>query len=186
MSHYSKLTDQDLTGLLVSGDESAFTEIYTRYWRRLFTLAANKIHNLEEAEEIVQDIFISLWSRRQLLTVEKSLHGYLATAVKYRVITKLNRSFHAQKYAVSLNQEDLLDHSTEQWIEFEELRTRLNKLVSTLPEKCRLVYTLSKEEGHSQKKIATDLKISEKTVEAHLARAMRSLRAGLTHLLMFF
>jgi RNA polymerase sigma-70 factor (family 1) len=186
MSNYSKLTDQDLTGLLVSGDESAFTEIYTRYWKRLFTLAANKIHDLEEAEEIVQDIFISLWSRRKLLNVTASLHAYLATAVKYRVITTLNHRYHQHKYADSLRQEGLLDHSTEQWIEFEELRTRLNKLVSTLPEKCRLVYTLSKDEGHSQKKIAADLKISEKTVEAHLARAMKSLRAGLTHFLMLF
>lgn len=185
MRDYSILNDKELTDFLQAGDEHAFTEIYNRYWTRLFSIAANKIRDLDEAEEIVQDIFISLWRRKNELGLIGTLNSYLAVSVKYRVIKILDKRNSQQKYAnYSRQTASITDDSTQQWLEFEELRTRLAAFVADLPEKCRLVYQLSRESGYSQKKIAMEMGISEKTVEAHLGKALKTLRTRLSNFLL--
>jgi RNA polymerase sigma-70 factor (family 1) len=185
MYNYNILNDKELTCLLQAGDEHAFTEIYNRYWKKLFSIAANKIKDLDEAEEIVQDIFISLWKRRNELGVIDTLSPYLSVSVKYRVIKILDKRNNQQKYSdYSQHTASLTDDSTQQWLEFEELRSRLAAFVADLPEKCRLVYQLSREAGYPQKKIAIEMGISEKTVEAHLSKALKTLRARLSQFLL--
>jgi RNA polymerase sigma-70 factor (family 1) len=185
MYNYTILDDKELTGLLQNGDELAFTEIYNRYWTKLFAVAANKISDLDEAEEIVQDIFVSLWKRRSELDTINTLGPYLAVSVKYRVIKVLAKRGHQQKYSdYTQHIASLTDDTTQQWLDFEELRTRLAAFVADLPEKCRLVYRLSRESGFSQKQIATEMGISEKTVEAHLGKALKTLRARLSSFLL--
>lgn len=174
------LSDNELLALLRDSGQAAFTEIYNRYWEKLFAVAGNKIGDLDEAEEIVQDIFVALWKRREELQVTGTLGAYLAVSVKYRVIKVLDKRASQQKYAEHRKQSfSLLDDSTQEWLQFEELKERLNKLVADLPEKCRLVYQLSRDSGYSQKEIADELGISEKTVEAHIGKALKTLRTGL-------
>src|ERR1700712_841455 len=185
MPDYTILDDNELIILLSSNDMQAFTEIYNRYWKKLFSIAANKIHDLDDAEEIVQDIFVSLWKRRDKICSINTLSPYLAVSVKYRVIKLLDKQNNQQKYAsYSKDHISIADCSTEQWLEFEELKDRLMKYVEELPEKCRLVYQLSREAGYSQKMIAGEMGISEKTVEAHLGKALKTLRARLSHFLL--
>jgi len=185
MPDYTILNDKELIILLSSNDMQAFTEIYNRYWKKLFSIAANKIQDLDDAEEIVQDIFVALWKRRDKLSVINTLSPYLAVSVKYRVIKLLDKRNNQQKYAnYSKGHINVADHSTEQWLEFEELKDRLMEFVAELPEKCRLVYQLSREAGYSQKMIAGEMGISEKTVEAHLGKALKTLRARLSQFLL--
>jgi RNA polymerase sigma-70 factor (family 1) len=175
------LSDEELLHLTRSGEGAAFTEIYHRYWKKLLTVAINKTGgNIEEAEEIVQDIFVSLWSRREKLELTSSLEHYLAASVKYQIIKSLAKKDLLRRYTVH-NQSTASgsDNSTQDWLDFEELQSRLEALVAALPEKCQLVYRMSRESGYSQKKIAGELSISEKTVEAHLGKALKSLRDGL-------
>jgi len=184
MANLRNLPDAELLALLKDGDQAAFTEIYNRYWKKLFVVAANKINDLEEAEEIVQDIFVALWNRRISLDVTGKFSAYLAVSVKYRVIKALDKRFSQQQYANHSRQTlSLLDDSTQEWLQFEELKGRLGRLVADLPEKCRLVYQLSRDSGYSQKEIAQELGISEKTVEAHMGKALKTLRAGLNSFL---
>ena len=178
MNTHSNLSDLELIGLLKQDDQAAFTEIYGRYWKKLFTVAANKIHDLEEAREIVQNVFISLWNRRSELEIKGALSNYLAVSVKYRVINLLDKQHHHRLYLDSLHGSEV-DDSTQEWLQFMELKDRLAVLVSELPEKCRLVFVLSREQGKSQKEIAQQLGISEKTVEGHMTKAIKSLRRGL-------
>jgi RNA polymerase sigma-70 factor (ECF subfamily) len=183
MNRHSKLSEPELISLLKTGDELAFTEIYNRYWKKLFTVAANKIGDLEEAREIVQNIFISLWNRRTQLEIRGALSSYLAVSVKYRVINVLDKKNNHQIYLDNLRISDI-DDSTRQWLAFMELKDRLAELVAELPEKCRLVFVLSRDGGHSQKQIAEKLGISEKTVEGHLTKAIKSLKTGLNTFLL--
>lgn len=177
---YVSFSDIELLDLIRLGDKMAFSEIYGRYWKKVFTVASNKIGQLEEAEEIVQDIFISLWDRRESIIITTTLNAYLAVSVKYRVIKILAKRSLYNKYAdYNLNVVPILSNSTEDWLEFEELKSRLELLVSNLPEKCRLVYKMSRENGMSQKQIAEEFCISEKTVEAHIGKALKVLRTGL-------
>jgi RNA polymerase sigma-70 factor (family 1) len=181
---YDELT---LLRLLSEGDDKAFTEIYDRYWEKLLFVAGVKCRHLGIAEEIVQDIFLHLWIRRKTLNITGTLESYLAVSVKYRVINvqaKMKRARDYQQYAEKMI--SLRDNLTEEQLRFEELKERLEKFVSSLPEKCRLTYRLSREEGLSQKEIASILQISEKGVEANLARALKSLRVNLKHYLSVF
>lgn len=183
------LDDDRLVELLRKGNDAAFTEIYNLYWKKLFSVAANKLdHDLKLAEELVQDIFLDLWRRRETLEIKTSLSLYLAAAMKYKVIDARLKKKRIKEYnqAISSLASDS-DTSTEKQISFDELKGKLTALVSQLPEKCQLVYKLSKELGYSQKEIAHHLSISEKTVESHLSRAVKALRLGLkqflTHIL---
>ena len=179
------LSDIELLEMLRSDDKAAFSEIYNRYWKQLFTIAANKTGSPEEAEELVQDIFSSLWTRRVSLEIHTTLSAYLSVSVKYRVLKVLAKRFQYSKYVDhSLKFADESHNSTEDWLDFEELRSRVEVLVAALPEKCRLVYKSSREEGLSQKQIANQFGISEKTVEAHIGKALKTLRTGLGQLLL--
>jgi len=183
MASYAVYSDIELLDLLRSGDRAAFSEIYNRYWKRIFSVAVNKIGHLEEAEEIVQDIFVSMWNRRESIIITTTLNAYLSVSVKYRVIKILAKRNLYNKFADhTLHILSQTDNSTQDWLEFEELKSRLAILVTQLPEKCRLVYKLSREEGMSQKQIAEEFNISEKTVEAHIGKALKHLRTGLGQL----
>ncbi|RAJ08261.1 RNA polymerase sigma-70 factor (ECF subfamily) [Chitinophaga skermanii] len=177
-------TDRELLGLLQAGDHHAFSELYRRYWDKLFYIAAKKLQENEEAESIVQDVFVDLWQRREQLNIE-TLEGYLVVAVKYRMINYLAKQDRAKHYRQHLAQQvSLTDSYTEEWISFEDLREWLKKMVSGLPEKCRMAYQL-REEGYSQKEIAEHMQISEKTVETHITRALKTIRTSISQLFSF-
>ena len=183
-SSYATYNDATLLQLLSKGDDKAFTEIYNRYWDRLLFVAGFKLGDVAAAEEIVQDIFLDLWHRREVLDIRSSLSLYLAAAMKYKIIDARLKKKRMAAYAENLAAQAAPgDTSTEKQISFDELRHELSALVSSLPEKCQLVYKLSREAGYSQKEIAHHLSISEKTVESHLARAVKTLRLGLKNFL---
>ncbi len=181
MNDCKNLDDVALLHRLQLGDNVAYTEIYNRYWQKLFVVAAHKLKNLADAEEVVQDIFLEIWNRRETLIITSKLSSYLAAAVTYKVINmfaKRNVQLKYTEYAV----ENLptADFSTINWLGFEELKDQLLKHVANLPEKCQLVFKLSREEGLSHKEIAEKLGISQKTVESHLAKATQLLKMNLT------
>jgi RNA polymerase sigma-70 factor (family 1) len=178
MGLYSKLSEAELTTLLIAGDHAAFTEIYDRYWKKMFALAYQKLEDPEESQEIVQQIFIRLWDRHQELDIRSSLSGYIAVSVKYRIINALDKKHVRKMHLDSLSFDKAIDSTTE-LLEFEELRHRIESIVNGLPEKCRLVFKMSREDGLSQKEIAEKLDIAEKTVESHLGKAIKTLRIRL-------
>lgn len=181
MINYSSHSDELLIELLQDDDNDAFTEIYNRYWKKLLVISANKLNSLENAEEIIHDIFVMLWIRRNELEIRTSLSSYLAVSVKYRVIKTLDKYYNQQKYIDSLVSRNFSEDTTSEWVQFNELKDQLSAIVADLPEKCRLVYKLSRESNYSQKEIAEELQISEKTVEAHLSKATKILRVKLSH-----
>jgi RNA polymerase sigma-70 factor (ECF subfamily) len=183
MNAFTTLPDEkEVLSRLNKGDENAFTQIYHCYWKPLFYLAANKLHSMTEAEEIVQEIFLDLWRRKDTIVLTGCLSSYLAVCVKYRIINALaKRSLH-QQYQQQ-NQTETFSYSpAEEMLDFDILKEKLEKETRRLPEKCQLVFRLSREEGYSHKEIGAKLCISEKTVEAHVTKALRLLRAGLIHM----
>src|SRR6266581_7081805 len=139
MALFKTITDAELLLLLKNSDDAAFTEIYNRYWDRLFVLAMHRLDNMEEAKELVQDIFYNLWKKRNVLQLEYSLNTYLATAVKYEVLNRMASRSRQQRYRqqVSLTwQEAALD--TENQLQFNELQQQLASLVKELPQRCRI------------------------------------------------
>lgn len=180
MSHH---TEEELLSLLMESNEPAFNEIYNRFWHRLYSRALRKTNDALDSEEIVQEIFVALWKRRAEAGSILNLNNYLATSVKYGIMklfakqTLLDK--HQSAYASSLVP---FENPTERWLDAAELRQQLNEAVVQLPERCRMVFHLSREEGQSHKKIAQHLNISEKAVEKQITKALKSLRLSLSEL----
>jgi RNA polymerase sigma-70 factor (family 1) len=174
---FHTLDDLELLTLLKGGNAAAFDILYNRYWDKVLNLAFRKTGDLMEAENIIQDVFVSLWKRRESLNINGNFANYLFVSVKYRVLKVLARQ--ATEHSISIDLAgELLDNSTQEYLAFEDIRERLEVLIGNLPEKSRLVYLL-KSEGKSYKEISAELNMTEKAVDAHLLRARRKLRIEL-------
>jgi RNA polymerase sigma-70 factor (family 1) len=182
--NYKNFSDLDLLQHLKQDDEKALSALYFRYWDKLLVIAANRIDELELAEEAVQDVFLSIWKRRHTIELKYTLSTYLAVAVKYRVITKQQKQFqYTSKMAPPLDSSDMnFAPAADEWILEKEILQRIEASVQRLPEKCRIVFRMSREDGKTYKQIAAELEISEKTVEQHLSKAIKHLRSDLTML----
>ena len=179
MSHQPDLIESELLLKIAQGNEHAFTEIYHRYWKLLFSVAANKLYNLADAEEVVQDVFADLWKRRSSIHIHQSLKSYLAAAVKFQVYSLMNKKYRQRQYEESLQQHATAISHIEEQYDLKVLQEQLQQTTAGLPERCRLVYELSREAGLSNKEIAQSLDISEKTVENQMTRALKHLRTSL-------
>jgi RNA polymerase sigma-70 factor (ECF subfamily) len=186
MNDFGTYEEKDLLYKLQSGSVTAFTTIYNQHWKKMFYLAGNKLQNLAEAEELVQDIFLDLWRRREELKIT-SLSSYLSACVKYKVINALAKRNHQERYSLYTSRQPglLADNTTEERLRLEELQHELMNETEKLPAKCKMVFRLSREQGYTQKQIAIRMGISEKTVESHLSKALRTLRIGLSQFISF-
>lgn len=180
-------TDEELFVLISQGNERAFTEIYDRYWDKIFFVAALKLNDFTLAEDIVQELMGDIWRRRETIDLRGNFEPYIRTALKYKIINAL--AARKRERAFSIDGENCLqpvDRSTEDRLAFEDLRGQLHQLVAKLPDRCRLTFQLRQEEGLSQKEVAYVMNISEKAVEKNFSRAMRSIRLGLKQFIFTF
>jgi RNA polymerase sigma-70 factor (family 1) len=185
MTNFTKLSEEELMSLLKQDMLSAFREIYVRHWKKLYGDAYKRLKNKELAEEIVQEVFSNLWIKRAQLQINTTLGGYLHSAVSHHIIDQYRKEIVRAKYKEAFKiVHSEVDNSTEDEIMLKELTLTIENEVSQLPDKCRSVYELSRKEHKSNKEIALQLSISEKTVENHLTNALRRLRHGLSHYLM--
>ncbi len=123
---------------------------------------------------------MSIWTRRKSLKLTHSLATYLSVAVKYKVINHLARKHRMQLQLDELtNTTAATENSTSNWLDEKELRIQLEKGINKLPEKCRIVFLLSRDENKTYAEIAAQLNISQKTVEAHISKALSTLRQDL-------
>lgn len=187
MKSYLCFTDSELITLFCEGDNQAFTEIYNRHWKQVLYYAAKKTGDISVAEDIVQDVFVSLWKRRSQLEISSEFKNYLIVSIKYRVLKFLSRE-RIKRLVEESNAltYDVLDDSTQQYLDFDELRSALEELVCKLPERSALIYRMNKEEGMSHREIALQLGMSEKAVNSNLVRTKKILRARLNTFLISF
>ncbi len=179
---YDLFDEAAITALLKAGDMAAYEAIYNEFWPRLYGYVYNRLKNKEVAEEIIQEVFFSLWMKRATLELTHSLSAYLHTAVKYQLFNYL-KADHVRRNYVSqvVDKGALTDNSNEENIAASDLKNTMEKEISRLPEKCQQVFRMSRQEHLSVQDIATSLNISHKTVENHLTKALRQLRMVLGH-----
>ncbi|SDN05334.1 RNA polymerase sigma-70 factor, ECF subfamily [Pedobacter steynii] len=176
-----------LLSLFSDGDDSAFTEIYNRHWKQVLFYAVQKTGNTRASEDIVQDVFVSLWKRRGQLEINSEFKNYLIVSVKYRVLRFLSRE-RMKRLAEEDNvlDYDILDDSTQQYLDFEELYSRLDEIIGELPEKSAIIYRMNKEQGMSHREIANETGMTEKAVNANLVRTKKIIRTKLNTFLSGF
>lgn len=173
-----------MLGFLSANDEQAFTEIYNRYWKILYSIAYSRLGNSQFTEDIVHDVFASLWRNRAKLEIN-SLPNYLASAIKYMIFATIRKSAHEQHYRDSLNDAGI-GFDIENAVHNKCLLEFVHKEVETLPEKCRLIFKYSREKGMTNKQIAEELKITSKTVENQINKALHHLRVSMKKILQTF
>ncbi|MGF7232808.1 RNA polymerase sigma-70 factor [Arachidicoccus sp.] len=186
MSLFNNYTDEALFERVQADDQGAFTELYNRYWKRLISRAMTQLKYPQDAEDVLHDVFVSIWNRRKRIILKYSFHTYIAAILKYEIIDKL--ADRKKKYTDSIgegSQSIFLDDSTRQQLEYHELQERLEASIQQLPEKCRLVFRLSREQGLKSKEIAEVLNISPKTVQNHINHALGTLRSALNNFISF-
>ena len=165
--------------LIFSINRKTFEDVYHRYWEKVYAVCYNNIREVEVAKEMVQDIFKSLWERRDSLELENVGH-YLIRSAKFKTFEYIRNKTTRQKID-EFNYQGCVNSSncTEEQVLFNELKDNVNLLVDTLPCQCKRVYKMSREEGFTNREIAEKLVISERAVEYHITRAMTTLKQKL-------
>lgn len=177
-------TDTNLLARIAKDDEKAFRVLYDRYWKKLLAHALVKMGDRQDAEDLVQLVFINLWRRRNSLQVKHTFNTYIAAILKYEILRKLADQSRENRTRIDVSsQRTVADNSTEQWLEFTQLQDDLEKYVRLLPEKCQLVFRLSREKGLTERQISDSLQIAPKTVQAHLGKALKMLRVSMQQFL---
>lgn len=182
MNEYSNFSDNELIDLLKQDQQQALSTLYYRYWDKLLVVAGNHIHDYDIAEESVQDVFFSLWKRRHSLELKHSLSTYLSIAIKYRVISEQDKQYRYLKNIASSSEinNNHLSPSADEIILEKEVLQKIESSIDRLPDKCRIIFRMNREEGKTYKQIAKELDVSEKTVETHMSKAIKQLRNDLT------
>ena len=171
------LTDK---GLLAAPD--GFRVLYERYWEPLYKKALYRLGNNADAQDAVQEVFISLWRNKETIQVDKTLSPYLFAALKYCIIKqvyrKAKKGIHVSLSVVELECTEL---TTEELLQYKELQAVIANEVAELPERMREIYRLSRVESLQIAEIAGRLNISEQTVKNTLTTALKRLRERLSH-----
>jgi RNA polymerase sigma-70 factor (ECF subfamily) len=182
---YSQLSDHLLLDRFRAGSTRAFEAMYDRYFGVLYIHANKMLHDSQEAQDIVQDIFIALWKKGAELTITTSLSAYLYVAVKNKVLTSIEQNAVQKKHLLSLC-DFLADRKPYthplDYIQEKQLTEIIESGCRNLPFKMRQVFELSRKAGMSHREIAVQLKISEKTVKKQVNNAIRILKPGISYI----
>ncbi|MFD0767275.1 RNA polymerase sigma-70 factor [Mucilaginibacter lutimaris] len=173
---YQMWPDAELLELLRHDDRKAFETLYHKYSGKAYHVAYNLFRDSDVCEDLVQELFIDLWAKRNSLRIT-SLEWYLKVAIKNRVLMYIR----TQKATLDLSAIATLTqkYSTDSKLIQNDISHLLEEGVERLPEKCRQIFTLSRKEYLSNKEIASRLNISTKTVENQITIALRYLRVSL-------
>lgn len=186
----TNINSPEFIKLLKEDGAKAFELLYKLYYQRLFHLAKNYIGNEEDAKEIIQELFLKLWNRRDLLN--KINNSYLFTLTKNACLDYLKSKKIKIEYSKNYYDKQLSDPIS--FIENEvaskllekELDIKIKESIAMLPEKCRVVFMKSRFEGMKNKEIAEDMCISKRTVDTHIHLALRHMRLQLKEYLTLF
>jgi len=180
----NNLTNELNIAALRKGEKNAFEEIYNDFFGVLYHLCNQYLHDESVAEELVQDTFMKLWEIRQTLNDQVNLRNFLYTITKNNCLNYLRNQKISLKYQdnvkyleMQFNYEAL--EKLGNYIQFEELKTKIDVAISHLPTEVIETFSLSRFEDLSYKEIAERQNISIKTVEARISKALRILRVEL-------
>jgi RNA polymerase sigma-70 factor (family 1) len=185
VNQFNNYTDEELLNFVQNDDKSAFEEIYNRHWHKLYNIAVKVLKSQEEAEEILQDIFLKLWIRRKEIRVLNLSH-YLISSVKKKIVDSIRSKIVQEKYWNYYRQ--FMPQSveeTESTVVFNELNNEIQQAIQQLPEKSQQVFRLNRLEGRSISEIANFLKLSERAIEYHLTKSLKVLRTHLKDFVLF-
>ena len=177
---------------LKKDDKSAVDELFGYYYPRLYHFSKSILKIETEIDDILQEVFVKIWLNRQKISSAETFNSYIFTITKNEVLNLIrsklkDHTFKEELYLRSVAEE----YQTQNHLEYNEIKIAIDRLVEDLPEKRKQVFILSRTEGLSNKEIALQLNISEKTIEDHITHAIKHIKSslkdmGVISLLYFF
>lgn len=175
--------DQILQSL--KGDRNSFKSIFQEYYQPLCHLSIQYLEDEDEAKGVVQEAFVKLWEIRQNLDPDSNIQNFLFTLVKNSCLNLIKRRqillrHHEKIRRLEMHyQYESLSRIGNDYLEFNELKEKIDLAIRKLPEHCRAVFEMSRFEELKNREIAEKLGVTQKTVEAHLTKALKILRKEL-------
>jgi RNA polymerase sigma-70 factor (ECF subfamily) len=171
---------RELAEALHQGDRDVFGQVFNTYYERLCNYANTFLNNMDEAEEMVQGTFLTLWEKRDVIEIHTSVKSYLYQAVHNQSLNRIKHEKVRQTHAGRV----LVTHAVstgpgDEKLIADELEMKINEAVQSLPDQCRRVFQLSRFENLTYNEIAEQLEISVKTIENHMGKALRTMRQQL-------
>jgi RNA polymerase sigma-70 factor (ECF subfamily) len=172
----------ELQARVASGDESAFTQLYLHFGKKLILFGVTLVRSREIAEELVEDVFVKLWANRQTITGIENITVYLYVAVKNKALNKLSQKANELIAAPF----DYLDTTIDEFAAdpydlmiTSEMMTRMHQVIEALPPRCKMIFKLIREDGLKYKEVAEILNISVNTIDAQMAIAVKKICSAL-------
>ena len=168
--------DSKIITLLKAGNIEAFEKVFFSFSDRLYYFAIRYLRNQQDAEEIVQDVFVKLWENREKINQDLSFSGYLFTIARNTIFNQNRKKVNEQVYQNYVR--TFLDNSsskTEDDLIYSDIKNIVDKVVDEFPPQRQLIYKMSREKGLSYREIAQELNLSERTIEAHIRIALKTL-----------
>jgi len=171
--------DQRHLDLLRKGDQKGLNALFKAYYRLVCTISFRIIRDKQIAEDIAQEVFLELWKKREQLKVTSSIKAYLSRAASNKTLNYI------RDQKINLSRGEELEHDSlgavesTSAVDLEDLKKKIAVAVQNLPDKCRLVFLLSRDQNMSYKEISEALDISTKTVENQISKALKFLRSQL-------
>jgi RNA polymerase sigma-70 factor (ECF subfamily) len=162
-----------------SSPDKALEYIYDNYYEKLCNLVYRITKDSVVSEDIVQDVFFEIWRKRDEIFINSSLEAYLRRSCRNKTLNYIRSNNLHWEDESELNEQIDTGFTAEEYLAADELQHRINKVIGNLPEKCRLVFALSRFEEMSYSDISKELNISVKTVENHISKALKVLRENI-------
>jgi len=170
------LTDQELLSAMKENEHRALDALFDRYWQPLYRLARARLQDNDAAQDIVQELFIKLWQRRENLTIDGSLENYLQGAVRLSVISHFrSKKITTVQLDDALERLNMLESSIASMTDYLELEKTLEQTLELMPDMLRKVFEL-RSQHRSVKEIAGELGLADQTVKNYISEVLRRLR----------
>ena len=180
MDHFLEKIDTHTLSLLQKGDEKAFDTIFWKYNSRVFHFIHSLLYDKTLAEDLTQNVFLKIWERHQDIQPEEGFEAYLFTIARNMVYKETEKRLLSERFLDSIKQTDANNH-VELDVDTESLKEYIDELVEQLPSSRKRIYLMSRKQHLTNKEIASQLSLSEKTVETQLYRALHFLRSKLSN-----
>lgn len=165
---------------LKNGDRVAFEQVYYDFGPKLYAFTQKLVPGHEEAQEVVQEVFIKLWECKHFLDPQKNFDAYLFKIARNLVYNKARRHVYALAYSKYLKKEEVVSkRQTEEDMDFQELNQLLEETYASLPTVRRQVFIMSRIDGMTNTEIAQELQTSNSNIENHIHKALRDIRLKL-------
>lgn len=169
--------EKELLTRIAAGEESAYRTFFDLYKERFYAVVLKMTRSDLVAEEIVQEVFLNIWMKREKLVFIENPSSYFFTAVYRRVYSYYRNLAREEKIKGVLSKSNMFENSTEELIFARESQLLITTAIQKLPSQQQVIFKLSKQEGLSREEIAEQLELSPNTVRNHLSCAVKTIRA---------